>query len=89
MQLRLKNKTFSIFNNLLDKWVEKVGFETIVIYVPQFLKTENADIRTEILKFFDKYKNKFNKNLAENVFKDMENNSVLWSYKKNRIKHKF
>ena len=64
-------------NNLLDKWVEKVGFETIVIYIPQFLKTENADIRTEILKFFDKYKNKFNKNLAENVFKDMENNLLL------------
>ena len=51
-------------NNLLDKWVEKVGFETIVVYVPQFLKTENADIRTEILKFFDKYKSKFNKNLV-------------------------
>ena len=64
-------------NNLLDKWVEKVGFETIVVYVPQFLKTENADIRTEILKFFDKYKSKFNKNLGENVFKDMENNLLL------------
>ena len=55
----------------LDKWVEFIGFDTVIIYFPPFLKTDNIDIRTEILCFIRKYKEKFNKILGETVFKDM------------------
>ena len=57
----------------LDKWVEFTGFDTVIIYFPPFLKTDNVDIRTEILCFIRKYKEKFNKILGETVFKDMVN----------------
>ena len=35
-----------------DKWVEFVGFDSLVIHLPQFLKTDNVESRTEIMKFF-------------------------------------
>ena len=63
--------------NCLDKWVEFTGFDTVIIYFPNFLKTENVEIRTEILCFIRKYKEKFNKVLGENVFKDMVNPLLL------------
>ena len=55
----------------LDKWVTYSGFENIIIYFPQFLKIDNIEIRTEILNFFIKYKEKFNKIIGDPVFKDM------------------
>ena len=54
-----------------EKWVECVGIETLVIYFPQFLKNENVEIRIEIMKFIKKYNDKFSKNIAENVYKEL------------------
>ena len=55
----------------LEKWVTFVGFDTIVYYVPNYLKTENFDIRTEILSFLNQNKDKFTKPIGETVFKEM------------------
>ena len=63
--------------NCLDKWVEFTGFDTIIYYFPSFLKTDNVDIRTEILSFIKKYKDKFNKVIGETLFKDMINPLLL------------
>ena len=57
--------------NCFDKWVEFAGFDSLVVHFPQFLKTENVDIRIEIMNFFTKYKDKFNKSIGELVYKDM------------------
>ena len=54
-----------------EKWVECVGIETLVIYFPQFLKNDNVEIRIEIMKFIKKYNDKFTKNIAENVYKEL------------------
>ena len=61
----------------LDKWVQFVGFDTLIIYFPPFLKQENVEIRNEIFIFINKYKNKFNKETGIPVFKDMEENLLL------------
>ena len=60
-----------------DKWVEFVGFDTLIIYFPSFLKNDNVEIRTEIMNFISKYKNKFNKEIGVPVFKEMANNLLL------------
>ena len=60
-----------------DKWVEFVGFDTLIIYFPSFLKNDNVEIRTEIMNFITKYKNKFNKEIGIPVFKEMSNNLLL------------
>ena len=72
----LADKSLVIRNeclNCFDKWVENTGLETLVIYFPQFLKTENIESRIEIMKFIQKYHNNFNKNknLGENVYKEL------------------
>ena len=56
-----------------DKWVENVGFESLVINIPQFLITDNTEMRTEIMNFLIKYKNKFTKNNGENIYKELIN----------------
>ena len=60
-----------------DKWVEYVGFDTLIIYFPPFLKTDNVEIRTEIMNFIKKYKNKFNKEIGISVFKELVPNLLL------------
>ena len=45
----------------MDKWVSQAGFESIIIYIPNFLKQDNFEMRTEILKFLHKYKEYFGK----------------------------
>ena len=60
-----------------DKWVEFVGFDTLIIYFPSFLKNDNVEIRTEIMNFINKYKNKFNKEIGVQVFKEMASNLLL------------
>ena len=60
-----------------DKWVEFVGFDTLIVYFPQFLKNDNLEIRTEIMNFINKYKNKFNKENGVPVFKEMTENLLL------------
>ena len=67
----------------LDKWVEFVGFDTLIIHFPQFLKNENVEIWTEIFIFINKYKVKFNKEIGITVFKDMEENLLLCLQDKN------
>ncbi len=70
----LSDKNQSIKNECqlcFDKWVEHVGIETLVIYFPQFLKNENVEMRIEIMKFIKKYNDKFTKNIAENVYKEL------------------
>ena len=59
--------------NCFDKWVEFAGFDSLVIHFPKFLTTDNVEMRIEILNFFMKYKDKFNKSTGENVYKDMMN----------------
>ena len=59
--------------NCFDKWVEFTGFDSLVIHFPQFLKTDNTEMRIEIMNFFIKYKNKFNKSTGELVYKEMIN----------------
>ena len=59
--------------NCFDKWVEFTGFDSLVVHFPQFLKTDNVEMRIEILNFFTKYKDKFNKSTGELVYKDMMN----------------
>ena len=54
-----------------EKWVELVGIDTLVIYFPQFLKNDNVEIRIEIMKFIKKYNDKFTKNIAESVYKEL------------------
>ena len=70
----LADKSLIIRNECLkcfDKWVESTGLETLVIYFPQFLKNDNVESRIEIMKFIEKYNNKFNKNIGENVYKEL------------------
>ena len=72
-----------------DKWVQYVGFETLIIHFPPFLKNENVDMRNEILDFIKKNENKFNKEIGSLVFKEMENNLLLCLQDKNiNIKNK-
>ena len=72
-----------------DKWVQYVGFETLIIHFPPFLKNENVDMRNEILDFIKKNENKFNKEIGNLVFKEMENNLLLCLQDKNiNIKNK-
>ena len=59
--------------NCFDKWVEFAGFDSLVIHFPQFLKTDNTEMRIEIMNFFIKHKNKFNKSTGELVYKEMIN----------------
>ena len=59
--------------NCFDKWVEFAGFDSLVVHFPQFLKTDNVEMRIEIMNFFTKYKDKFNKSTGELVYKDMMN----------------
>ena len=59
--------------NCFDKWVEFAGFDSLVIHFPKFLVTDNVEIRIEIMNFFMKYKDKFNKSTGEAVYKDMMN----------------
>ena len=59
--------------NCFDKWVEFVGFDSLVVHFPQFLKTDNTEMRIEIMNFFVKHKDKFNKSTGELVYKDMMN----------------
>ena len=54
-----------------SKWVEYVGFDSLIIYFPQFLKNGNVEIRTEIMNFIKTYKDKFNKEIGVLVFKEM------------------
>ena len=54
-----------------EKWVELVGIDTLVIYFPQYLKNDNVEIRIEIMKFIKKYNDKFPKNIAETVYKEL------------------
>ena len=60
-----------------DKWVEFVGFDSLIIYFPPFLKNDNVEIRTEIMNFIKKYKNKFNKEIGVPVFKEMLENLLI------------
>ena len=60
-----------------DKWVEFVGFDSLIIFFPPFLKNDNVEIRTEIMNFIKKYKNKFNKEIGVSVFKEMVENLLL------------
>ena len=55
-----------------DKWVEFVGFDSLIIYFPPFLKNGNVEIRTEIMNFIKKNKDKFNKEIGLLIFKDKE-----------------
>ena len=59
--------------NCFDKWVEFVGIDSLAVHFPQFLKTDNTEMRIEIMNFFIKYKDKFNKSIGELVYKDMMN----------------
>ena len=73
-----KNQIFrNEIQSCFDKWVEFVGFETLIIYFPSFLKNENVEIRNEIFIFINKYKDKFTKDIGTSVFKDMEDNLLL------------
>ena len=60
-----------------EKWVEHVGIETLVIYFPQFLKNDNVEIRIEIMKFIKKYNDKFTKNIAESVYKELMDSLLI------------
>ena len=79
-----KNQIFrNEIQNCFDKWVQFVGFDTLIIHFPPFLKQENVEIRNEIFIFIKKYKDKFNKELGTTVFKDMEENLLLCLQDKN------
>ena len=45
--------------NCLDKWVSHCGLETIMVYLPNFLKQDNFEMRSELLKFLHKHKENF------------------------------
>ena len=65
--LVIRNECLSCF----DKWVENTGLETLIVYFPQFLKTENIESRIEIMKFIQKYHNNINKSVGEYVYKEL------------------
>ena len=70
----LADKSLVIRNeclNCFDKWVENTGLETLIVYFPQFLKTENIESRIEIMKFIQKYHNNINKSVGEYVYKEL------------------
>ena len=76
----LSDKNQSIKNECqlcFEKWVELVGIDTLVIYFPQFLKNDNVEMRIEIMKFIKKYNDKFPKNIAENVYKELIDNVLI------------
>ena len=60
-----------------EKWVEHVGIDTLAIYFPQFLKNDNVEIRIEIMKFIKKYNDKFTKNVAENIYKELVDSLLI------------
>ena len=79
-----KNQIFrNEIQTCFDKWVQFVGFDSLIIYFPPFLKQENVEIRTEIFIFINKYKDKFTKDIGVPVFKDMEENLLLCLQDKN------
>jgi len=43
----------------IDHWINKVGFENVVIFLPSFLKQDNFEMRTELLKIILKNKDSF------------------------------
>ncbi|MCQ2820934.1 MAG: hypothetical protein MJ252_27060, partial [archaeon] len=57
--------------NCMDKWVNNIGINDLINVLPQFLKTDNIEIRTEIFKFLTKNKDKIGKGneyfFSENV----------------------
>ena len=59
--------------NCFDKWVEFAGFDSLVVHFPKFLTTDNVEMRIEIMNFFMRHKDKFNKSTGENVYKEMMN----------------
>lgn len=43
----------------IDKWINKVEFPNVVIYFPNYLKQDNFEMRTELLKIIIKNKDSF------------------------------
>ena len=43
----------------IDKWISKVDFSSVVIYFPTYLKQDNFEMRTEILKIIMRNKESF------------------------------
>ena len=50
-----------------------------MVHFPQFLKSDNVEMRIEIMNFFIKYKDKFNKSNGELVYKDMTAEEIIKS----------
>ena len=57
--------------NCLDVWVNYLGIESIVMFIPAFMKTNNFDLRTESFKFITRHANKLNKTIGESFFKEL------------------
>ena len=61
----------------IDKWINECGFETIANYIPQLLKTENFELRSELIQILKKHNNKITKDFSENFFKEIMNSYLL------------
>ena len=76
----LSDKNQSIRNECqkcFEIWIDNIGIDSLVIYIPQFLKNDNVESRIEIMKFIKRYNEHFSKNLAENTYKELVDGLLL------------
>ena len=76
----LSDKNQSIRNECqkcFEIWIDNIGFDSLVIYFPQFLKNDSVESRIEIMKFIKKYNGQFPKYLAENIYKELTDGLLL------------
>ena len=76
----LSDKNQSIRNECqkcFEIWIDNIGFDSLVIYFPQFLKNDSVESRIEIMNFIKKYNEHFPKNLAENIYKELTDGLLL------------
>ena len=71
----LADKTSSLreeCQTCIDKWINAINLESIVMFIPPLLKNENVESRTEMLKILIRHKTKFNKSFpCEAFFKEL------------------
>ncbi len=61
----------------IEKWINECGFESIAIYIPQLLKTENFELRSELIQILKKNNDKITKDFPDSFFKEIMNSYLL------------
>ena len=61
----------------IEKWINECGFESIAIYIPQLLKTENFELRSELIQILKNNNDKITKDFPDSFFKEIMNSYLL------------